>query len=306
MRTFRGLRRGGLIALAAGLAALLSLGGAVPAAAEPSVFDIHGVVTFKEVPQRGVKVWADDGALSTITDANGRYELHGVPEGAWLYAGPTQPGAAFLDTSWPRYPKNGPDSSLTGGGVDSTNAASAMDFDLWAALSGTVRADLGRAVPNARVCIEGTDTCGVSGPRGSFVLATYVPRGGTLELVATARGYRSTRLTTASNEVTITLTSLHPPRLATAKPKLVGAKKVGKKLRVVRGSWGPGSLHFSYRWYRNGHRIAGAAKSTYRLTWADWRKNITVKVVATKPGYRKAVRTSRGTGWIRWSEWHRG
>lgn len=306
MRTSRGLRRGGLIALAAGLAALLSLGGAVPAAAEPSVFDIHGVVNFKEVPQRGVKVWADDGSLSTITDAKGHYELRGVPEGAWLYAGPTQPGAAFVDTSWPSYPKDGPQSYLTGGSVDAAKAAVGMDFNLWAALSGTVRANTGHAVPNARVCVAGTDTCGVSGSRGSFVLATYVPRDGDLGLVVTALGYRSTHITTTSNEVTITLTRLHPPRIASSKPKLVGTKKVGKKLRVKRGSWGPGSLHFSYRWYRNGHRIAGAAKSTYRLTWADWRKNITVKVVATKPGYRTAVRSSKRTGWIRWSTWHRG
>ena len=301
MRTFRGLRRGGLLALAAGLAALLSLGGAVPAAAEPTVFDVHGVVNFGEVPQRGVKVWVGD--ISTLTDALGRYSLQDVPKGAVLLAGPTQARAPYIDTAWPSYPLG---SGLDGGGVDSSNSAGSMDFEMWPALSGVVLADSHRVIPHARVCVEGTDTCDITGPRGSFVLPSFVPRGGARGIVASAHGYRSTQVAAVSNDVTIILASLHPPRIATSKPKLVGAKKVGKKLRVKRGSWGPGSLHFSYRWYRNGHRIAGAHKRTYRLTWADWRKNITVKVVATKPGYRTAVRSSKRTGWIRWSTWHRG
>lgn len=301
MRAFRWFRRGGLLGLIALLTTALTLVGAEPAVAAETTFDISGVVSFKGEAQRGVKVWVNDGSLHTVTDPTGRYELHGVPEGASLYAGPTSANAPYLDTAWPSYPA---DSFFSGGTVNSFTSADPMDFDLWAALSGVVSTGSGQAVTAARICVEGTSTCGVSDRRGEFVVPTYVKRGGELTLLATARGYRSARVTTQQNEVSITLNKVKPAKVRACKPKLVGSKKVGTKLRVKCAS-STSAVHFKYRWYRNGHRIAGAHGRTYRLTWADWRKNIKVKVVATKAGYRKTVRTSKGTGWIRWSRWHR-
>jgi hypothetical protein len=287
------------------LAALLAVGGAVPAAAE-STYDIHGVVTFQKSPEVGVRVCDLLTAICDETDNDGRYALSGLGANPKIYATPGPDDSAWIETWYGDYS----DSSLSWLDLnDPDHRPESVDIHLLPVptITGTVVSATGASVGGAKVCVEGSANCVTANVGGRYRLVAQIPRGDMLTLVATAPGYRpATKATSVAVGVKITLTSFHPPRVASSKPKLVGTKKVGKKLRVQRGSWGPGSLHFSYRWYRNGHRIAGAARSTYRLTWADWRKNITVKVVATKPGYRKAVRTSRGTGWIRWSEWHRG
>lgn len=305
MRTFRGLRRGGLIALAAGLAALLALAGAVPAAAE-STYDIHGVITFQKAPEAGVRVCDLLTDICDETDSNGRYALSGLGVNPKIYATPGPGDSAWIETWYGDYSQ----SDLSWLDLnDAEHRPESVDIHLLPVptITGTVISTTGVAVGGARVCVEGAANCVTANPRGRYRLVAQIPHGDWLTLVATASGYHpATKATSVATGVKITLARLHPPRIATSKPKLVGTKRVGKTLRVKRGSWGPGSLHFSYRWYRNGHRIAGAHKRTYRLTWADWRKNITVKVVATKPGYRTAVRSSKRTGWIRWSTWHRG
>lgn len=300
MRGIRRLRRVGIIGLAALLAGVLSSVGTTPAVAADPTYDIHGVTRFAGDPQAGVKVWASwaDGAdyrtVYTRSDTEGYYEFHGVPAGVRLFAGPTAIDDPYVDTTWPSLPARGPYSQP----IPAPDEGYSYDIDLWAALSGVVTTSTDRAVRHARVCVDGTSTCDFSDHDGAFVLPTYVDRDSQIGLVVTARGYRQTHVVTQLNVVTITLTRM---KVQSSKPKLLGIKKVGKTLRVKHGTWGPGSVHFSYRWYRNGHRIAGASSSSYRLTWADWRKSITVTVVGTKPGYHKAVRSSAGTGWIRWS-----
>ncbi len=305
MRTFRGLRRGGLLGLIALLTAALTLVGAEPAVAEEGTYTVSGTVTFQGNPQPGVKVCELLTSICDVTDGGGGYSLSGVGSPAKVYASPGSNDSSWVETWYPNYTSS-EYSSLDAGSPDWPDSVG-IELQPPPTVSGTVTSTSGEAVKKARVCVAGSANCVTTSARGEYRLLAQIPRGDMLTLVATAPGYRpATKATSVVVGVRITLTSLHPPRIASSKPKLVGTKKVGKKLRVKRGSWGPGSLHFSYRWYRNGHRIAGAARSTYRLTWADWRKNITVKVVATKPGYRTAVRSSKRTGWIRWSTWRRG
>jgi hypothetical protein len=75
-------------------------------------------------------------------------------------------------------------------------------------------------------------------------------------------------------------------------PKIAGVKAVGRSLKVKTGRWSA-SPKFSYRWYRNGKAIKAATGAVYKLTAKDRGKRITVRVTATKPGYAKAVRTTR-------------
>lgn len=303
MRAFRWLRRGGLLGLIALLTTALAVVGAEPAVAEEDTYTISGTVTFQGTPQSGVKVCELLTGSCDVTDGGGGYSLSGVGSPAKVYASPGSNDSSWVETWYPRY------TSSEYSWLEASSPAwpDAVDIELQAAptVSGTVTNTSGEAVKKARVCVAGSANCVTTSARGEYRLLAQIPKHDSLTLVAKAPGYRPAQTTTTvTTNVTITLTKVKPAKVRACKPKLVGSKKVGTKLRVKCSS-ATTAVHFTYRWYRNGHRIAGAHGRTYRLTWADWRKNIKVKVVATKTGYRKTVRTSKGTGWIRWSEWHR-
>ncbi|MDF1489795.1 FlgD immunoglobulin-like domain containing protein [Tessaracoccus caeni] len=84
----------------------------------------------------------------------------------------------------------------------------------------------------------------------------------------------------------------------TSTPKISGSAKVGKKLTAKPGSWSPKPT-FSYQWYRNGSKIKGATKSTYKLAKADKGKKITVKVTGKKSGYTSVTKTSKSTSKVK-------
>lgn len=81
---------------------------------------------------------------------------------------------------------------------------------------------------------------------------------------------------------------------ATPAPKISGSAKVGKTLTVKATAWKPGAT-FSFRWYANGKAIAGATKSTLKLTTSVKGKRITVKATGSRNGYQTAVATSAAT-----------
>lgn len=82
--------------------------------------------------------------------------------------------------------------------------------------------------------------------------------------------------------------------LRAATPKISGTAKVGKTLKLKRGSWTPGTS-FRYQWLRNGKKIAKATKSSYRLSSKDAGKRITVRVTGAKPGYAAVTKISRAS-----------
>ena len=67
------------------------------------------------------------------------------------------------------------------------------------------------------------------------------------------------------------------------------------------GDWPPSAISVALRsanthqWQRNGKKIKGATKSSYKLTKADKGKKITLKVKGSKAGYSSASTTSRRT-----------
>jgi|GEM_PF-93749 len=69
-----------------------------------------------------------------------------------------------------------------------------------------------------------------------------------------------------------------------SRPKLTGSARVGGTLRAKRGAWSAG-VKFSYRWFRNGKKIAGATRSTYKVKSRDRGKKLMVRVSGRKSGY---------------------
>ena len=80
---------------------------------------------------------------------------------------------------------------------------------------------------------------------------------------------------------------------ATRKPKISGAPRVGQRLRARPGTWSPTPTRITYSWFRNGHKIKGASKRTYRVTRVDRGKRLSVRVKVSAPSYTSARRTVR-------------
>lgn len=79
------------------------------------------------------------------------------------------------------------------------------------------------------------------------------------------------------------------------RPRVRGKAKVGRTLRVTRGTWTPDSgVDFSYRWFANGKAIKRATKPRLRVTKKLKGKRLWVRVTAKLPGAAKmTVRTRR-------------
>jgi hypothetical protein len=86
--------------------------------------------------------------------------------------------------------------------------------------------------------------------------------------------------------------------VAGSTPKVTGVAKVGRTLKAVVGSWSPTGVKLSYQWFRDGKRIAGATKATYKLSLADKGKKLKVKVTGKLSGYKSTTMTSKPTAAI--------
>ncbi len=75
-------------------------------------------------------------------------------------------------------------------------------------------------------------------------------------------------------------------------PKISGTKRVGRLVRASTGNWSPKPSSYSYQWLRNGKVIKHATKSAYRLTRADRRKKVSVRVTVKRAGYLNATAVS--------------
>ncbi|QUC00041.1 hypothetical protein [Cellulosimicrobium cellulans] len=84
----------------------------------------------------------------------------------------------------------------------------------------------------------------------------------------------------------------------TAAPVVVGTAQVTRTLTARPGSWSP-AASFSYQWKRNGVAIAGATRSTYKLTAADQGRRITVTVTGKRAAWVTASRTSAATAAVK-------
>lgn len=70
---------------------------------------------------------------------------------------------------------------------------------------------------------------------------------------------------------------------------------IGATLTARAADWTPTPGAVSYQWLRSGTAIPEATEATYKLVAADLNKVITVKVTATKDGYRSASARSQAT-----------
>lgn len=75
-------------------------------------------------------------------------------------------------------------------------------------------------------------------------------------------------------------------------PRITGTMRIGLRLTARHGAWSPKPTVFGYQWLRDGHKINGATRVHYRLTWRDKGHAITVRVRVKRSGYTARSATS--------------
>jgi hypothetical protein len=73
---------------------------------------------------------------------------------------------------------------------------------------------------------------------------------------------------------------------------ITGSARVNQTLSAKTGTWDSG-VKLSFQWLRDGVNIPKATGKTYRLTASDRRKEIVLRVRATKTGYESVTIDSR-------------
>jgi hypothetical protein len=101
----------------------------------------------------------------------------------------------------------------------------------------------------------------------------------------------------------VTLTSdptsaVGAPTVTSAVPTVTGTTRVGKTLTAHAGVWGPAPVSLTYRWSRDGVRIAGANHATYEVGNRDAGHTLTVTVTGTKRGFASGSATSTPTSMV--------
>ncbi len=86
--------------------------------------------------------------------------------------------------------------------------------------------------------------------------------------------------------------------LSDVAPRGSGTLRVGKKLKVTRGTWNV-SVSVRYRWFADGKRIRKATKSAYRLRARDAGAKVSVKVTASAPGLTPKTVTVKFRGRVK-------
>lgn len=74
--------------------------------------------------------------------------------------------------------------------------------------------------------------------------------------------------------------------------KVSGAFKVGKKVKVAGLVLSEAGASLKYQWLRNGKAIKKATKATYKVVKADRKKKLSVRITATKSGFKTLTVTT--------------
>ncbi|MCW5951237.1 MAG: leucine-rich repeat domain-containing protein, partial [Propionibacteriaceae bacterium] len=107
-----------------------------------------------------------------------------------------------------------------------------------------------------------------------------------VRVTASKPGYTTIAKTSAKTA------KIKPGTLVPGSATIEGTAAVGQRLTAGSTGWGPGKVSLSYRWYRDGKAIKGAAAPSYQVKLADADHLLTVRVTGKKPGYTTKTITS--------------
>ena len=124
--------------------------------------------------------------------------------------------------------------------------------------------------------------------------STYVPVGADFGKRISYRATTSAPGYTAKTQTSIYGTKITAARGKAGKVSVSGTKRPGKVLKAKTTVWASGAK-LDYQWMRNGKKIKGATKPSYKLSRKDASKRISVKVTSKRLGYTTVSKTSAST-----------
>jgi hypothetical protein len=111
--------------------------------------------------------------------------------------------------------------------------------------------------------------------------ASDVDRSMSVKVTATKAGYATLASTSASSSL------VQPGTLVVGTVSIGGTLTVGRNLNARSGTWTPGTT-LKYAYYADGELVQFSASKTFRLTWEEVGKSITLIVIGSMRGYDKA------------------
>lgn len=300
--------------IAVATAVALSLIAAAPAHADPATASVHGVVTASDSGDyvEGALVtvtWFDgQGSATDTTDANGAYEIDGIPTDTQVAVTPgteltgtvTAPAWTGLRTA--SFPTQTP---LTAGEQRS------IDIELRPAHTTTIESSpvcLGASLTVSGYYwdagdyrIRALDADGVSlfVSDGAFTVPGHGEFSVTLDTRADAPvgDYELATAPVGQNTWTPFETGVLAKDCAilSSVPTITGIGSVGSVLEVDAGTWDT-EASLSVSWYADGEHLTDADGSPLELTTALEGKTITAAVTGVKDGFDPVTRTSLPTG----------
>jgi len=231
------------------------------------------------------KAWADGIDLSyqwysngdAIDGANGEtYDLVGADFGNQITVGIT----GSMDGYEPLEKVSKPVTVAAGTLKYSDRPSISGDF----VTGGTVEVNLGTWTDGSDVSIQwlrnGEEIMTTSADENTYVLTADDYRTTlSVNILVSQTGYKDVTFKIKARQIKLgTLTDVPTPTIN-------GSAIVGETLDVDPGEY-PDGAEFKFVWKRNGRVIQAAADSSYTLTSKDVNTTITVKVIATIPGYK--------------------
>ena len=127
------------------------------------------------------------------------------------------------------------------------------------------------------------DGVAIAGATESSLVLTrdHIDRRISARVQASSSGYRKSTSTAAE-----TAPVLAKPIVITSPSRVKGAPEVGSKVVAQVGSLKPTDATATYRWFRDGQRIAGTTKPTYTVRRADLGHALSVQVTLSRRHFR--------------------
>lgn len=149
--------------------------------------------------------------------------------------------------------------------------------------------------------VVGADTDPTDDPTSASYVLRPADVGKTVRVhvTATATGWLTGTATSAPT-APVAAAAVTPPPATPAvvnveRPRIRGAARVGRTLRVSSGEWEPAAVTRSYQWYVGGRRVRGGTTRRLFLKPAHLGKRVTVRVRATAPGHTPETIWARTT-----------
>ncbi len=115
-----------------------------------------------------------------------------------------------------------------------------------------------------------------------------------LRVFADKPGYRT------AGALALRTTPVAPGTMVLSEPaRISGTARPGQTLRLDHGLPRPRDARVSVQWLRDGVAVAGATRSTYKLSKADLGHRVTAQISARRAGYRKLVTKAPSTTTVR-------